>query len=227
MGLSLRGDKDRVRGDTGKDWWSIAVVRVRVRGDFQDLIVLDGSHSQSWTESQGYDEACRLMTKHGTNLFFDEDYSGGLLFEGFHKACKRNGVKPMLERDKKGRGMRLPQYADSYQKHAKKQRFQKLCDRADNTEVYISRECPTEFVHGDRALTGFLTQAQKWIPRKQGDSNLKWDDDFDVVARATDRALQRYAPQPGGGKTKGKHPWPWWKPDKGPQYKWGTRHIKV
>jgi hypothetical protein len=195
MGLSLRGDKDRVRGDTGKDWWSIAVVRLRVRGDFQDLILLDGSASQSWTDSQGYDEACRLMQAWGTKLFFDEDYSGGQYFETFMKACKRAGVMPYTEPDSKGL-RKWPMYKESYQKHAKNKRFQKLCDMATSGAVWISETCPEAFWKGDGDTTGALTQAQKWIPRKGGESSLKKDDHFDSWARATDRALQKFSPKP-------------------------------
>ena len=188
MGLSLRGDKDRVRGDTGKDWWSISVVRLRVRGDFQDLILLDGSASQHWSDAQGYDEVCRLMKLHKTNMFFDEDYSNQL-FGPFHKAARRNNVMPYLQRRKDGSGYQLPKYNESYIKNAKKVRFQKLCDRAEMGEIHIAKSCPTKFWRGDGDTTGALTQIAKWIPRKGGESNLKWDDHADSWARGTDSAL--------------------------------------
>ena len=195
MGLSLRGDKDRVRGDTGKDWWAISVVRLRVRGDFQDLILLDGSASQSWSDAQGYDEACRLMQKWRTNMFFDEDYSGGQHFETFLKACKRAGVMPYTELDSKHRRV-WPKYNESYQKGAKNKRFQKMCDAATNGAVWISDSCPDSFWYGDGDVTGALTQAKKWIPRARGESSLKKDDHFDCWARSTDSVLQKFAPQP-------------------------------
>jgi hypothetical protein len=195
MGLSLRGEKDRMRGDTGKDWWSIAVVRLRVRGDFQDVVLLDGVHSQFWTDVEGYDQVCRLMKKWNTRYFFDEDYSGGQLFAPFRRAAVRHGLNPYYERDTKGR-FALPRYKESYIKNAKKQRFQKLCDRAVVGEVFIADSCPESFWKGDGFATGALTQASKWIPRRSGESSLKWDDDFDSWSRATDSALQKFAPQP-------------------------------
>ena len=195
MGLSLRGEKDRVRGTTGKDWWAISVVRLRVRGDFQDMILMDGSASQQWSDAEGYDEACRLMKFWGTNLFLDEDYSGGQGFEAFWKATRRNGVMPYTELDGKGRRM-WPKYLESYVSKAKNKRFQKLCDMASAGAVWIAESCPEAFWKGDGDLTGALTQAAKWIPRKGGESSLKWDDHFDSWARATDRKLQQFAPQP-------------------------------
>ena len=205
MGLSLRGYKDRVRGDTGKDWWAISVVRLRVRGDFQDIILLDGSASQGWSDSQGYDEACRLMKKWGTRYFFDEDYQNQL-FGAFYKAARRNGIQPYLERRKDGTGFQLPKYLESYIKNAKKQRFQKLCDRATAGEVFVvskgdpDKVCPERFWRGNNETTGALTQARKWIPRRGGESNLKWDDHFDSWARATDSKLQQFAAQPETAK---------------------------
>ena len=196
MGMSIRGDKDRQRGDTGKDFWSICVVRLRVRGDFQDIILLDGAHSQTWHQDEGYDEICRLMKLWGTNLFFDEDYANQL-FEPFYRAAKRNNVQPRLERRADGRGQQLPKYKESYVKLAKKQRFQKLCDHAAVGCVWVADSCSDEFAYGNRDSTGAITQATKWIPRRGAESNLKWDDDFDVFARSTDSKLQEYAPKPG------------------------------
>ena len=195
MGMSIRGDKDRVRGDTGKDFWALAAVRLRVRGDFQDLIVMDGAASREWTIGQGYDEGCRLMKKWRTNKFFDEDYSGGQNFAEFLKACTRASVIPYSEYDGKHRRM-WPKYRESYIKGAKNKRFQKTCDLAESGGVWISDTCPKEFWKGDGEITGFLTQAKKWIPRARGESSLKNDDHFDVVARATDSKLQDFAPQP-------------------------------
>lgn len=225
MGLSLRGEKDKQRGTTGKDWWSIAVVRLRVREDFQDIILLDGVHSQSWSDAEGYDEACRLLKKWSTSMFFDEDYSGGQLFGAFRAAARRAGVRVHFERDSQGR-TRLPQYNESYIKSAKKHRFQKLCNRAELGELWVADSCPSEFLLGNGDTTGALTQASKWIPRKGGESNLKWDDDFDSWSRATDTKLQDFAPHPSVKPEGSTHPWAWWKPEKKEQT-WGTRYIRA
>ena len=58
------------------------------------------------------------------------------------------------------------------------------------------RVCPEAFVHGDREHTGALTQISKWIPRKGGDSSLKWDDHADAWAFAMDSKLQEFSPKP-------------------------------
>lgn len=127
-------------------------------------------------------------------MFFDEDYQNQL-FAPFHAATKRNNVYPYLERRKDGRGQQIPKYEESYIKGSKKVRFQKLCDRAMRGEVWIADSCPEEFWKGNGVTTGALTQAHKWIPRRGGESNLKWDDHFDSWARACDSKLQKFAPQ--------------------------------
>ena len=116
------------------------------------------------------------------------------MFAVFRRAAIRNGVQAFYERDKKQR-IRLPQFNESYVKSAKKQRFQKLCDRAALGEVWISDSCPESFWKGDG-----VGRPKEWIPRRGGESSLKWDDDADSFSRSTDSKLQKFAPQPAENK---------------------------
>ena len=92
----FKGLSEKKRGDGTKDYWSFAVVKLRVNGTRQEVILLDGSHSQEWDIDPGCDEACRLMKKWGTNKFFTEDPN--TYFEPMRAAARRNGVSLMQAR---------------------------------------------------------------------------------------------------------------------------------
>ncbi|MDH3629318.1 MAG: hypothetical protein OES25_16905 [Acidobacteriota bacterium] len=188
---SLSGVGEKARGDSSKDWWSIAVVKIVARRGRQQKVLLDGVHSQDWTASQGCDEACRLLGKWGTNLFFNEMY-GGLgadYSDQMFEAAKRAGVS--IYRDKKNR---LPRFNDSHASGAKNNRFEKLCSEAENGDILICESVPEEFLYGDGGKTGALTQARNWRSLAKGRNTLKWDDDADVWSRCTDSALLEFAP---------------------------------
>jgi len=203
MGLSLHGHKDKVRDDTGKDWWSIETWRIRPREHYHDFILLEAAHSQHWPDDAGYDEAVRMMKRWNTRYFFDEDYKGGAYFKCFLRACERASWWPYLEVAADGK-RRWPRYNEMYQAQQKNKRFQKFCDAAKRGEIHVADTVADSFLYGplDPALdpkmaqhVGLLTQAEKFIPRRNGESNLKWDDDLDAAARVTDTKLMDFVPR--------------------------------
>ena len=195
-GLSLRADKDKVRGEAGKDWWSIAVVRICNYGDYQDYYLLDGAHSQSWGEAEGFSVACDLLRKWHSRLFFNEAYTGSSWEDEFLKQAKRKGLTPEFEWVKdRGRSFRrIPRFKDSYSKNQKNLRFESFCDKNNGGHFYICNSVPQEFLLGDDDKTGCMTQIRKWMPLQNGRNNLKWDDDADSVARMTDSAVLSRVP---------------------------------
>ncbi|RLB37679.1 MAG: hypothetical protein DRH30_12805, partial [Deltaproteobacteria bacterium] len=74
-----------------------------------------------------------------------------------------------------------------------------LADRAKRGEFLICDSVPDAFLHGDGDKTGFLTQMRGIRFLAKGRNNLRYDDHGDVVARATDSALQEFAPRPMQG----------------------------
>lgn len=191
---SLSGVKERERGDASKDYWAIAVVRLQVWGSRLRIVLLDGAASQHWSTSQGLEECCRLMTRWNTNLLFNE-YYGGLgadYSDRIRDAALRTGASVYLETDG-----RLPRFVDSHASGAKNSRIELLCDSAKNGEFEICETCPDEFVEGDGNRVGLMPQVRKFRPiGKKGRNVLRFDDHADVVARATDRGLRVFAPQP-------------------------------
>ena len=183
---SIRQDGEKFRGDGTKDDWAMAVVKLKNHNGMQIGVLLDLSTSKEWTQSEGLDEACRLMRKWGTNKFFNEAY-GGLIAnytDEAIKASRRNGVPLYLDKN-----AQLPAFDASYAKGAKNQRFSKLSGWAKTQRFYICGETvpPDE-------LEKFLGQARTWLPLPNGRNSNRFDDSADAVSRITDPALQRFAP---------------------------------
>jgi hypothetical protein len=195
-----KGLGERKRQDGTKDYWSLAVVKLRPRGDVLDRILLDGAHSQEWGHRQGADEAVRLMKKWRTSLFFSEnpdEHWPHMLEAGLRAGCS-------MRRGRDNGPLCFESYNRSDRKNAD---FFDLCDTAQRGELWIcapapgqsrtaDHTCPDEYLYGDRQHTGFLTGARKWRKIAEGRNNLRFDDDPDVVARSTDPALLSFAPRP-------------------------------
>lgn len=194
---SLSGVGEKQRGDGSGDWWSIAVVRLRVNGSRLQAILLHGEHSRDWTPRAGLDAAAQLMSTWGTNLFFNESY-GGLgadYTEEMIRVCDEKGItRPHLE--KVGKAWKLPKFDDSHASGAKNLRFESLCDWMRRGDFLICESVPDAFLHGDGDKVGLLPQGRNWRALPKGRNTLKWDDDADVTARCTDTALRRFAPKP-------------------------------
>lgn len=185
-----KGAGEKQRGDGTKDYWSLCVVKIRVRGSAQDIILLDGSHSLEWDYVDGANEAARLMKKYRTPYFISE--SPKEHHQYMSAACLRIGHS--MVRDPQNGPLKFEDYNKA---DGKNTRFSALADRGKHQEFWICSEtCPDEFLYDDGEHSGFLTQARKWRKIAQGKNSLRFDDDADVVARATDAALLKFAPTP-------------------------------
>jgi len=215
-----RGLGEKSRGDGTKDWWSLCVVKLRVRGDVMDIILMDGYRSQEWGHKDGARAAARLMKRYQTNKFFSENQKEH--FQHMLSACLHEGTSLCRARD----GGPL-KFADYNKADGKNSRINTLADRAKNQEFWICRDtCPDEFLFGDGEHTGFLTQVRKFRKVAPNKTNLRYDDDADVVARATDAALLEFAPSPQVIRTL-QPTSPFRPPDDEGPYSWGTRHVRA
>jgi hypothetical protein len=81
------------RADGSKDEWAIAVVKIQMNGQRQEIVLLDGSASRLWTKDEGFDECARLAKKWGTPLIANEatGQAVALYEEDLRKACRRMG----------------------------------------------------------------------------------------------------------------------------------------
>lgn len=194
MSGSYRSLAEKLRDDGTKDYWSLAVVRIRVRNDLLEAILLDGAHSQEWGEEEGCSVAAGLMKKYRTNIFISEDPD--LYFERMIAACRQVGVSY-----RKAKNGGPHKFAIFNKANRKRQAFTALATMARDGLFYICEEsCSKEYLHGDGDHSGFLTQARKLVYQPDGKSNLRYDDDADVVSRLTDPVIRELAPMPGINK---------------------------
>ena len=210
---------EKIRGDGTKDYWSIAVLRLRAREDLSEGILLDGAHSLSWGDDDGLDIAAGFMKQYKTNLFVSEDQNAW--FEPMVRAARRNAVS--YRRAKNGGPFKYEIYN---QAKRKTKAFAALADWARNGQFYICDEtCSDEFLYGDREHTGFLTQARKCRPVAQGKWNLRFDDDIDVVSRIRDPIFTRLAPRE---EVKDGMSRVWWAPKQEEEFTWtGGKHVRA
>jgi hypothetical protein len=212
---SLRGEGERRRRDGSKDEWAIAAVRLRVVGSVQQGILLDLVSSRDWSMSEGLDQALRLCTRWGTDLFFNEAY-GGLIAQftdEARRASHRTGVPLFLA------GGQLPSFRNSYAAGSKNLRFEVLTDWARTGRFKVASSVAESMV------ARLLDQLRGW--RVHGTRvALAHDDLADVVARMTDPALQSFAPRFGRMQPSD----PSWRrafPPAEESFGWGTRHIRA
>ena len=211
---------EKQRGDGTKDEWAIAVLRVRVRGDLWEAILIDGDASMTWGETQGCDVACGFMKRWRTNIFISEDPNSW--HERMIEAARRNGVA--MRRDRDGGPLKYEIYNKSQRKTTA---FSALCDLAREQRFYICREtCSKSFLDGDGAHTGFLTQARKARRVKEGMWTLRYDDRIDVASRVMDPVIRGLAPR--SDSTEPQQGW-WQRLQSGrtPNRAWGTRHVRA
>ena len=172
-------DKKREGGDS-KDYWTNAVVKFRAVGDRREIVLLDGSGSQSWGVDEGFSETIRLARKWSANGIAVEKTGQAVAFymETLRNIARREGVRyrPIdLSMTYKGKNVQ----------------FSALADRAKHDEFLICETCEPSF------LDLFLSQARDWRPIMGGRNSLKYDDHANVVSFATDPVFKTYAPITG------------------------------
>jgi hypothetical protein len=173
---SLDGTGARLRGDGSKDFWAIAVIGKRVKGQRKEMLLLDLRQSREWDFDEGLREGARLQRKWGARKVAIESVGSGgvMLSERMRTIAREEGVKySPVELTVTNRG--------------KNTRFSALCSRAKADEFLIADSVPAEI------RQTFLEQARAWRPLPNGRNGLKYDDLADVVSYATDPALDQYA----------------------------------
>jgi len=172
-------EKASYRGDGKKDFWSNCAVKLRRRGERNEIILLDGSFSQDWDYTEGFAEMARLQKRwhaNGIGVEAKHQQFRDMILDNLRAACRAAGARynPIqLESTTKG----------------KNARFALLAARASQDEFLICDSVPKGF------LDRFLAQAREYRALGAGKNSLQYDDDVDVVSYACDPSLSnRFAP---------------------------------
>ena len=225
---SYKGITEKTRGDGTKDYWAIAVGKLRNRGDVQDIILLDGVASQMWRHQEGADRCAellkkwRLKTGH-TPIWISEQPDEH--FPYMQKACRRLGVQ-LIQSPKTG----PIKFAEYNKRDGKNARIARLAERAKNSELWMAESVPREFLEGnDKDRTGFLYNMRNFVRINVGVNSLRFDDWADVVSRFTDEALLAFAPLPiaqADNEWEGSFS-PYREEKSGDDAAWGSRYIRL
>lgn len=178
-----RKDKSKEIYQAEKDVWTWAVVKMRRRGQRNEIILLQLSGSREWDLDSGFREGCRLQR----------------VYHARRHAVEKVGMAIALYDETHRRIAREEQVAHSPVEltmtyMGKNAQFAALCSRAEADEFLI---CETvDKVHLDQ----FLHQARNWRPMKAaaGSKNgLPFDDYANVVSFACDPTFAGMIPQIG------------------------------
>jgi hypothetical protein len=173
--------KEKERGDLSKDDWAWAVVRVRRNGARSEIILLDGSFATTWDEDDGFDEGARLAKKwNATHAGIESPGGlGGSYARAWKRACQRNGIR-----------CAWLQLKSTNKADGKNYRVASLASRAKQLEFLVCDSVPQMF------LGKLWEQVRPYRKTAPGKNNIKHDDVVDVVAYATDPAIDEITPQP-------------------------------
>ena len=90
---SVDGRDERYRRDGTKNWWATVVVKMRVKGQLRQMILLDGIQSKSWGLEEGMKQAVKLALKWRAVEGYCESTSTPIYLEKFIEAKKELGWK--------------------------------------------------------------------------------------------------------------------------------------
>ena len=167
------------RGDSTKDYWANAVLKLRKNGMRNEIILLNGSMSREWDVDQGFDEVCRLKRIHGAAHHAIESTGQAIALyqKSMDQAARRAGV-PNASLELEG----------TYRGQAKNLYFAALASAMRSGEFVIYEGCDRAF------LDMFLNQAREWRPMENGGNGLRYDDCANVVSFATDAVFAKHMP---------------------------------
>jgi hypothetical protein len=177
---SASSEGEKKRGDGTKNFWAIAVVKLRTVGQLRQVILLDGAASQDWEPEEGLDVICEFATRYHGAYVYNENYGFGAAYSSndLRRAQVRNGVR-----------LKIPDVKQSYAARAKNIKLARLAEKAKNYEFLICESCPKDF------LEPFLDQMRQFRPLPLGRNNLRFDDHADAVSMSCMEGIQTYAPR--------------------------------
>jgi hypothetical protein len=173
------------RGDGDKDFWAIAVIKIRNRGEFmskddlsprKEYILVWGEQSQNWTLDVGIARMLELKKtwRADAHIFDFGGPAGPIYREKIREASTTLGAsRGMVELDSTGRGRNML--------------FASFCELARCGRFLMSNRVPEGF------LNAFLYQCRRWRPLKDNKNGLRHDDAANAVAYVADPSVQRLA----------------------------------
>ena len=184
---SLSGKGEKERKDNTRDYWATCVCKLRVHGNRQELILLDGSASREWTRHDGFEEIAEYAKYWNTNLV-------GVEATGQAIALYEEDLKDSARRV----GAKITPIKLAWTYLGKKNYFEHLASKAIRHEfLYVEPQkgFQRDYREYREFLDVFLEQART-MRFHGGRPAVRFDDHYNVVSFGVDAALQRFAPKP-------------------------------
>jgi hypothetical protein len=184
---SLSGKTERERKDNTRDYWATCVCKLRVHGNRQELILLDGQASRDWTRHDGFEEIAEFAKYWNTNLVGVEATGQAIALyeEDLRDSARRVGAK-------------ITPVKLAWTYLGKKNYFEHLASKATRHEfLYVEphKDFQRNYKKYREFLDVFLEQART-MRFHGGRPAVRFDDHYNVVSFGVDAALQQYAPKP-------------------------------
>jgi hypothetical protein len=174
---SVDGRDERYRRDGTKNWWATVVVKMRVKGQLRQMILLDGIQSKSWGLEEGMKQAVKLALKWRAVEGYCESTSTPIYLEKFIEAKKELGWKGFIIGSRK-RIDAEDRLKATYNSRAKINYLLALADRAKAQEVIVCDTFPLK--------EEFFAQMRGFMPLPDGRTGIPFDDLVNAVSFGTD-----------------------------------------
>jgi hypothetical protein len=160
-----------------KNYWASVVVKLRLKGELRQIILLDGVQSKSWGLEEGMRQAVKLALKWKATEGYAETTSTPVYLEAFLQAKKDLGWKGYAIGSRKDIDAN-DRLKSTYNAKAKCSYLIALADRAKQVEVVVCDSFPLK--------DEFWGQMRGFMPLPDGRTGIPFDDLANAVSFATD-----------------------------------------
>jgi hypothetical protein len=174
---SVDGRDERYRRDGTKNWWASVVVKMRLKGQLRQMILLDAIQSKNWGLEEGMKQAVKLALKWRAVEGYCESTSTPIYLEKFIEAKKELGWKGFIIGSRK-RIDSEDRLKATYNSRAKINYLLALADRAKAQEVIVCDTFPLK--------EEFFAQMRGFMPLPDGRTGIPFDDLVNAVSFGTD-----------------------------------------
>jgi len=174
---STDGRDERARRDGTKNWWASVIVKLRMKGERREMILLDGIQSKNWGIEEGMNQTVKLALKWRALEGYCESTSSPVYLDKFLESKKDLGWKGYIIGSRK-RFDAEDRLKATYNARAKCNYLIALADRAKQSELIVCESFPLK--------DEFFGQMRGFMPLPDGRTGIPFDDLANAVSFGTD-----------------------------------------
>jgi len=174
---STDGRDERARRDGTKNWWASVILKLRMKGERREMILLDGIQSKNWGIEEGMNQTVKLALKWRALEGYCESTSSPVYLDKFLESKKDLGWKGYIIGSRK-RFDAEDRLKATYNARAKCNYLIALADRAKQSELIVCESFPLK--------DEFFGQMRGFMPLPDGRTGIPFDDLANAVSFGTD-----------------------------------------